>query len=163
MNDPGRLAGMPGWRVWALVVAFAAAGLAIDVGISRAIERESHAYLLRQLGAIARLSGDLLRGVPAAERAAAVQDVDARFAFPVRLEATAPGERAGADTDGLRWREPLDPAHTLVLGPVALEDNPEYRGPMHRLHALRVASAALFALLAAGLAIAWMRPVQRDL
>ncbi|MCZ8337986.1 MAG: ATP-binding protein [Burkholderiaceae bacterium] len=163
MSDPGRLAGMPGWRVWALVVAFAAAGLAIDVGISRAIERESHAYLLRQLGAIARLSGDLLRAVPEAERAAAVQEVDARFAFPVRLEETVPGERAGADADGLRWREPLDPAHTLVLGPVTLEDNPEYRGPMRRLHALRVASAALFALLAAGLAIGWMRPVQRDL
>jgi signal transduction histidine kinase len=163
MRRAGRLAGMPWWRIAGLIGAFVAAGLAIDLAIARAIERESHAYLLSQLGPIAGLSAELLRGLPEPARIAAVRDVDARFAFPVRLEAAVPGERAGADRDGLRWREPLDATQTLVLGPVALEDNPEYVGPMRRLHALRLASAALFALLAAGLAIAWMRPVQRDL
>ncbi len=163
MTRAGLLAGMPWWRLWGLVGAFVVAGLAIDLAIARAIERESHAYLLRQLGPIAGLSAERLRGLTGRARADAVRDIDARFAFPVRLEAAVPGERPGADPDGLRWREPLDATHTLVLGPVALEDNPEYGGPMRRLHALRLASAALFALLAAGLAIAWVRPVQRDL
>lgn len=163
MSGAGRPEGLRWWRLWSLVGAFVAAGLAIDVWIAGAIERESHAYLLRQLGAIAGLSAERLRPLPAQARIEAVREVDARFAFPVRLEATAPGERAGADRDGLRWREPLDAGQTLVLGPVALEDNPEYGGPMRRLHALRLASAALFALLAAGLAIAWMRPVRHDL
>jgi signal transduction histidine kinase len=163
MSGAGRLEGMRWWRLWSLVGAFVVAGLAIDLWIARAIERESHAYLLRQLGAIAGLSAERLRGLPPQARIDAVRDVDARFAFPVRLEATVTGERAGADHDGLRWREPLDGGQTLVLGPVALEDNPEYGGPMRRLHALRLASAALFALLAAGLAIAWMRPVRHDL
>jgi two-component system sensor histidine kinase RstB len=163
MSGAGRRDGLAWRRLWGLVGAFVVAGLAIDLWIARAIERESHAYLLRQLGAIAALSAERLRELPPPAREAAAREVDARFAFPVRLEAAAPGERAGADRDGLRWREPLDAGQTLVLGPVALEDNPEYAGPMRRLHAVRLASGALFALLAAGLAIAWMRPVRQDL
>lgn len=163
MSAVRRLAGMPWWRLWGLVAAFVAAGLTIDTGIATGIARESQAYLVRQLDGIAQLAGDLLRPLPADARAGAAADLDARFAFPVRIEPALAGEGRGADRDGLRWREPLDASHTLVLGPIEIDDNPEYRGPVRRLNALRLASGALFALLAAGLALAWMRPLRRDL
>ena len=145
----------------------------VEALVGQRWQAEAQAYERQTLQGTAELMREQLLALPPAQWPQAVQALDARFAFPVAL-GPAPAWDAGAApawAAGTLLLQPgtgvyhlaLAPGHSLQLGPITQERNPEYHGPLSRWRWLQRGLWLGVVLLVAAFAFWRLRPYFQDL